>query len=58
MPEKEEDMVTYSLQTAVRKIIQLAIEVGYNDPDEGYVDEDTLVAMMLAAIEVNQKESD
>lgn len=43
-----------SLETAVRKIIQLAIEVGYDTPDEGYIDEDTLVAMMLAAISVNQ----
>lgn len=37
------------LETAVRKIIQLAIEVGYDTPDEGYIDEDT-----LAAISVNQ----
>ena len=51
-------MVTCSLKTAVRKIIQIAIEVGYNDPDEGYVDEDTLVAMMVAAIEANQGKTD
>ena len=47
-------MATSSLKAAIKSIIQTAIAVGYDEPDaEDYVDERTLTAMAMAAIEVN-----
>ena len=44
----------YSLEKAIEKIIEIAIEVGYDEKDAGdYINKETLVAMAMAAIEAN-----
>lgn len=48
-----------SLEKAIQKIIELAIEVGYDDVNvEDYIDKKTLVAMAMAAIRVNTPSAD
>lgn len=43
-----------SLEKAIEKIIEMAIEIGYEEKNaEGYIDKDTLVAMAMAAVRQN-----
>lgn len=43
-----------SLEKAIEKIIEIAIEIGYDEKDvEDYIDKETLVAMAMAAVRQN-----
>lgn len=59
MQEKEEDTDMSSLEKAITKIIEIAIEVGYDEENaEDYINKETLVAMAMGAIAANTRSDD